>query len=90
MRLKELIRKSSFATNVTAFLCNMLFSRCRLQLLMGRVSAKGVFLKGTEIFIRGTGNLVALGAGSSMSNCRIFLHGNGCIFVLGGVKYRMS
>lgn len=85
--LKNLVRKSTFVTNVVAFLYNMLFSNCRLQIILGNISAKGVFLKGTRFVIRGNHNRISLGKGSSLNCCTIFVQGNGCNFVLGGVKY---
>lgn len=69
-----------------AFFYNMLFSRCRIKILSGKIHARGAFLKGTRVKIFGKGCVVIIGRMARLRNCQIICNGNDCSLKIGGAE----
>ncbi len=82
--LKDYLKTHSWAMDTIAFVYNMVFSRCRLALLTGKIDAKGAFLKDTRIRMHGKGLQVHIGRMARLRRCMIIISGNNCSLEIGG------
>lgn len=82
--IKDVLKKNPMIMDVVALVYNMIFSKCRIMILTGRIHARGAFLRGTKVRMCGKGCVVNIGRMARLRNCQIICHGNECSLIIGG------
>ena len=73
-----------FLLHVVSIMYNVVHLSLRIRFLFkNRIISKGVFLKNTKFWIKGTANLIIIHPESRLSSCLFHINGNNCKILIG-------